>query len=280
MTVGIDDQAKLREQFIQARKSAGLTQVGLAERLGRPQSFVSTYERGERKLDVIDFCEVCRALGIDPVVFLPRFLQRGIMKIVKTYSLKSRGPYAVSEHWKTTRGQIHEAIRECEWPAGTGSFTIYPESGKKRGKGNGVKPIRDRFVHSLEANGWTIEGKAKSALNERLGDFDAVLLGPEKPIVLEWQTGDSSSPHWSIDKMVLLLKARSISAGVLVVPSWKACLQLPNRIDYIGEIEPYFELWQSVRCRSGVLAVVVIEQDIASKDIRRMPNGAQNRALV
>jgi transcriptional regulator with XRE-family HTH domain len=71
--VGIDEQSKLREQFIQARKSACLTQVELADRLGRPQSFVSKYERGERRLDIIEFCEVCRALEIDPVRFLQRF---------------------------------------------------------------------------------------------------------------------------------------------------------------------------------------------------------------
>lgn len=73
----IDDYAKLREQFIQARKSAGLTQVDLADRLGRPQSFVSKYERGERRLDVIEFCEVCRALGVNPVAFLQRFCSEG-----------------------------------------------------------------------------------------------------------------------------------------------------------------------------------------------------------
>jgi transcriptional regulator with XRE-family HTH domain len=77
MSVGIDEQVKLRGQFIQARKSAGLTQVGLADLLGRPQSFVSKYERGERRLDVIEFCEVCRALGIDPVAFLQRFCGGG-----------------------------------------------------------------------------------------------------------------------------------------------------------------------------------------------------------
>jgi len=77
MTVGNDEQAKLRDQFIQARKSTGLTQVELADRLGRPQSFVSKYERGERKLDVVEFCEVCRALGIDPVAFLRRFCSEG-----------------------------------------------------------------------------------------------------------------------------------------------------------------------------------------------------------
>jgi hypothetical protein len=117
------------------------------------------------------------------------------MKIVKVYTLKNRGAYAASEHWKITREQIHTAIRSCEWPVGSGSFTIYPESGKARGKGNGVRPIRNRFVQSLKAVGWTIEGKAKNALDERLGDFDALLSGPEKPIVVEWETGNISSSH-------------------------------------------------------------------------------------
>jgi transcriptional regulator with XRE-family HTH domain len=75
--VGIDEQAKLREQFIRARKSVGLTQVELAERLGRPQSFVSKYERGERKLDVVEFYEGCRSLEIDPVAFLKQFCSEG-----------------------------------------------------------------------------------------------------------------------------------------------------------------------------------------------------------
>ena len=73
----IDKQAKLRNQFIAARKSASLTQVGLAERLGRPQSFVSKYDRGERRLDVVEFCEVCHALGVDPPLFLKCFCTEG-----------------------------------------------------------------------------------------------------------------------------------------------------------------------------------------------------------
>jgi hypothetical protein len=41
--------------------------------LKRPQSFVSKYERGERRLDVIEFGEVARALGIDPIRILDKF---------------------------------------------------------------------------------------------------------------------------------------------------------------------------------------------------------------
>ena len=57
---------KLRELLIAAHKKAGLTQGEVGERLGRPQSFVAKYEGGERRLDVVEFIEVARAVGLDP----------------------------------------------------------------------------------------------------------------------------------------------------------------------------------------------------------------------
>jgi len=56
----------LRELLIAARKSAGLTQQEVAERLRRPQSFVAKYEGGERRLDVVEFLAIARVLGRDP----------------------------------------------------------------------------------------------------------------------------------------------------------------------------------------------------------------------
>lgn len=55
-----------RRLLAEARRGAGLTQVALAKKLGRPQSFVSKFERGERRLDVIEFLDVARALRVDP----------------------------------------------------------------------------------------------------------------------------------------------------------------------------------------------------------------------
>jgi len=57
---------RLCELLVEARDAAGLTQVELARRLDRPQSFVSKYENGERRLDVIEFMAVTGALGIEP----------------------------------------------------------------------------------------------------------------------------------------------------------------------------------------------------------------------
>ncbi len=54
------------EKLVEARKAAGLTQQQLADKLGRPQSFVAKYEGGERRLDVVEFIEIAKLLGADP----------------------------------------------------------------------------------------------------------------------------------------------------------------------------------------------------------------------
>ena len=58
--------------LIQAREAAGLNQRDLSAKMSRPQSYVSKYERGERRLDFVEFLEVAEALGIDPVDFIEK----------------------------------------------------------------------------------------------------------------------------------------------------------------------------------------------------------------
>ena len=50
-----------------ARRRANVTQQELAARLGKPQSFVSEYERGQRRVDVIELLVISRALRVDPL---------------------------------------------------------------------------------------------------------------------------------------------------------------------------------------------------------------------
>lgn len=54
------------DHLVDLRQSAGVTQQELAARLNKPQSWVSKYERGERRLDPAEFREVVIALGGDP----------------------------------------------------------------------------------------------------------------------------------------------------------------------------------------------------------------------
>jgi transcriptional regulator with XRE-family HTH domain len=49
----------------QLRLRAGLTQVHLAASLGRSQSFVTKYESGRRRLDIVELAQVCAGLGVD-----------------------------------------------------------------------------------------------------------------------------------------------------------------------------------------------------------------------
>jgi transcriptional regulator with XRE-family HTH domain len=65
----------LRVLLVEAREAADVTQVELGERLGRPQSFVSKIERGLRNVDVIEFIEIARAIGVDPIILLRELLK-------------------------------------------------------------------------------------------------------------------------------------------------------------------------------------------------------------
>jgi len=58
-----------------ARQASGITQQELARRLGRPQSYVSKAEMGERRLDVVEFLQFMRAIEGEPHALL-RELER------------------------------------------------------------------------------------------------------------------------------------------------------------------------------------------------------------
>lgn len=58
--------------LVEARQKNNLTQQEVASRVGKPQSYVSKYESGERRLDVVEFLDVCKALGVKPISILER----------------------------------------------------------------------------------------------------------------------------------------------------------------------------------------------------------------
>ena len=57
------------------RKAAGLTQTVVAERLGKPPSYVAKYEGGDRRLDILEYLDVAAAIGFDACTLI-RSLQR------------------------------------------------------------------------------------------------------------------------------------------------------------------------------------------------------------
>ncbi len=65
-SVFLQSYGVLTQCLVEARVAKGVTQIELAELLGRPQSFVSKVEGGDRRLDVIEFLQIITALNVDP----------------------------------------------------------------------------------------------------------------------------------------------------------------------------------------------------------------------
>src|SRR6266702_8041949 len=198
------------------------------------------------------------------------------MQIVREETLISCGNYASSRAWKRTRKSLYRAIREVEWPPGSGSFTIYPESGKKRGQGNGVVPIKNGLMEELVRQGWTREVRLAV---KGIGKLDAVLNTNYGVVALEWETGNISSSHRALNKMALGLLKGVLACGILVVPSRELYKYLTDRIGNMAELEPYIDLWKSIPCQTGILEIVAIEHDATSTRVPRIPKMTAGRAL-
>lgn len=70
--LGTEEHKILLKLLKKARVEAGLRQIDLAKKLRVPQSMISKYEVGERRIDLSELRDICVALGIS----LPRFVQQ------------------------------------------------------------------------------------------------------------------------------------------------------------------------------------------------------------
>lgn len=68
------EYARLIAALVAVRKNSGIRQQVLAKKLGRPQSFIAKYEGGERRIDVVEFIAIVRALDADPLKVFRDFL--------------------------------------------------------------------------------------------------------------------------------------------------------------------------------------------------------------
>lgn len=65
--------AIFRDMLVAARLERKLMQSEVADQLGKSQSFVSKYERGERRLDLPEFVEIADVLGLDVAIFIAQY---------------------------------------------------------------------------------------------------------------------------------------------------------------------------------------------------------------
>lgn len=139
------------------------------------------------------------------------------MKIVQIERLIDAGTFSQTADWQTIEEQLFQAIRSIEWPPDSGSFTLRNESGKKRGQGSGVTPIKKACMRKLQSFGWRLETPVDIATVRRPGPMDATCQIKDGLFCVEWETGNISSSHRSVNKMALGIMKKILIGGALIL---------------------------------------------------------------
>ncbi|MCL6611227.1 MAG: hypothetical protein K6T66_06780 [Peptococcaceae bacterium] len=201
------------------------------------------------------------------------------MKIIHIERLIDKGNFSTSEEWKIIESHITQAIKSIQWPPGSGSFTLYDQPGKGRGKGNGVKPIKDACMLYLKSKGWSLETPVDIATLKKPGPMDATYPVGNRLFSVEWETGNISSSHRALNKISLGIIKKVLIGGILILPTRSMYKYLTDRVGNYPELEPYFPLWRSLNVEEGFLAVLAIEHDATNRSVPRIPKGTDGRAL-
>lgn len=202
------------------------------------------------------------------------------MKLLEYHDILNGDLFTSSMVLQQAWADVQQAVALTDWPHGSGSFTIYPESGKKSGQGNGVKLIKVPCIQALRDRGWLVEqlpSIGSSVLG--IGDLDALKRTPEGYIAFEWETGNISSSHRALNKLFLTMQETDTVGSFLVVPSNRLKIFLTDRIGNVGELEPYFRLWRNLTGIRGALRIIVVEHDAESFEVPKIPKGTDGRAL-
>lgn len=202
------------------------------------------------------------------------------MKIVSVERLVDAGGFSSTPAWAEIQEQVVAAIRAVDWPPGSGSFTLRDESGKKRGQGSGVTPIKTAFVAKLREFGWSAETPGSRSRPGGPGPMDATCRVGSKLFCAEWETGNVSSSHRALNKIALGILEAVLIGGVLIVPTRAMYRYLTDRVGNFSELEPYFPVWRALRPAEGLLIIMAIEHDAVSPSAPRIPKGTDGRALL
>lgn len=175
--------------------------------------------------------------------------------------------------------QVNQFINQMQHPVGSGKYLLYGEK-----KGNGVKPIKDSFLHDLRQHGWLLEHRVDVGVtNTKPGPIDAVFPIGNKFYAVEWETGNISSSHRAINKIVKGILSGKLIGGVLILPSRTMYEYLTDRVGNFRELSPYFDVWKEANydITEGYLHVIEIEHDGLTSDSNlRIGKGTDGRALV
>ena len=199
------------------------------------------------------------------------------MKLLHEEYLSGRRLAEADPLIKKALKDIRSAICHVVWPSASRKFAIRPVV-----DGNGVMPIKNRFVSKLKKCGWCLEERISIADGLSPGKIDAVFKPSSEQgdwIAVEWETGNISSSHRALNKMALGLLKGKLRAGVLVLPDRTLYNYLTQRIGSYREIAPYFPLYKALKLNEGVLAVFSVTYDSLSAKAPLIPKQFDGNAI-
>ncbi|MBL7739492.1 MAG: hypothetical protein JNK14_09750 [Chitinophagaceae bacterium] len=195
------------------------------------------------------------------------------MKIDREKSFLAIKNSSEEKYYSLAIKDIKDAIAKVTWPLKSKKFTINPTR-----MGNGVKPIKNEFVTFLKSKGWKTEISIKLIDQLNAGPIDALLETKAGSIAVEWETGNISSSHRALNKMALAILQENIIGGFLIIPIRNLAKYLTDRIGNYEEIEPYFQLWQNVSIKKGVLGIIGVDYDDISTKVSLIPKGSDGNS--
>lgn len=228
------------------------------------------------------------------------------MKWSRTFILLNSGDVINSQDWSEIHESYIRAIRSIDFPEGSGTLTLRRRTKKPNGqwRRNGVSYLQKRFIKFMtDTEGWEAEAQNDIAnkqsppnlldypskhpytepIEAGFGNFDLVTTAKNGTrVAIEWETGNISSSHRSLNKLAIALREQKIQAGVLIVPSRDLYTHLTDRIGNIRELSPYLSMWKEMEnlVKQGLIAISVVEHDNLTDDqnFEYLPTGEDGRA--
>ena len=212
------------------------------------------------------------------------------MRIIETLDIIHAGDFPGTSTWSRATTDVECAIATADWPPGSGSFSLNPKPGvDRRGRPdrhpNGVVPIKVPMIRYLEARAWKTETLPKLPVGFEggdvltTGDLDALLLDQGRYIGFEWETGNVSSTHRAINKLLDGITRGTLNGGILVLAVRNTQRYLTDRVGNFEEIAPYFEFWSRYPVPDGALRVYGVGHDVLDPTAPHIPKGKAGRAL-
>ena len=228
------------------------------------------------------------------------------MKVSHTYTLLDEGEFSNTDIWSDARDQVLRSVSSIYWPPGNDEFIMRPVK-----KANGVGPITDQFETNLDRKtNWESTGGThlKTLLNRRgmvddivermegycddPRDFvsgawfdgmkDIEIDGSHEFVIAEWETGNISSSHRSLNRITFGLASGIIYGGLIVLPNRELYHYLTGRVGNYPELKPYVMIWESLahEVENGIIEIVIVEHDGESESVSRigkMTDGMSDR---